>query len=76
MATKTEKLLFKSYAHSNWSYGGKVPKFIFEKLAQKMINFEAFLVGKVPKNSVFNRDCLENSDLWNRKNHKIQKWVK
>ena len=44
-------------------YVGKVPKIIFEKLTQKMINFELFLVKKVPKSSVFNRVCLETSDF-------------
>ena len=33
-----------------------------KKLTQKMINFKAFFVGKVPKNCVFNRECLENSE--------------
>ena len=28
---------------------------------QKWIDFEVFLVEKVPKSSVFNGDCLENS---------------
>ena len=57
-------------------YVGKVPKIIFEKLIEKLINFEVFLVGKVPKIGVFNRDCLENSkfEIW--KNHENQKWVK
>ena len=59
MASKTEKLPFKSYAHSKWSYVGKVPKIIFEKLIQKFIDFEVSLVGKVPKYSVFNREGLE-----------------
>ena len=35
----------------------------FEKLTQKLIDFEAFLVGKIPKSSVFNRDCLENRKI-------------
>ena len=35
---------------------------IFEKLTQKLIIFETFFVGKVPKSSVFNRECLENSE--------------
>ena len=63
MATKTEKINFKSYTHPKCSYVGKVPKIIFEKLTQKLINFEVFLVGKVPKSSVFNRDCLENRKI-------------
>ena len=67
---------FKSYAHSKWSYVGKVPKIIFESLTQKLINFEIFLVGKLPKSSVFNQDCFENYDFLNRKNLVIQKWVK
>ena len=62
MATKTEKMRFWIVAHSKWDYVGKVPKHIFEKLTQKLINFEAFFVGKVPKNCVFNRECLENSE--------------
>ena len=41
-----------------------------------MINFELFLVGEVPKSCVFNRDCLENGDLYNRKKHENQKRVK
>ena len=56
MATKTEKLPFKSIAHPNIIYVGKVPKIIFEKMAQKLINFEAFFVGKLPKISVFIRE--------------------
>ena len=77
MATKTEKSPFKSYTHSKWSYVGKVPKIIFLKnLIQKLINFKAFLVGKVPKCSVFNRDCSENDFSWNWKNHENQKRVK
>ena len=63
MAGKTEKLQFKSYTHSKSCYVGKVPKIIFEKFDKKLINFEVFLVRKVPKSSVFKRDCLENSDL-------------
>ena len=46
-------------------YVGKVPKFIFEKLTQKMINFELFLVGEVPKSSVFNREYLEINNFQN-----------
>ena len=61
MAGKTEKLPFKSYAHTKCSYIGKVPKFNFEKLTQKIVNFEIILVEKVPKSSVFNRDCLQNN---------------
>ena len=37
-----------------------------------MINFEVFLVGKVPKSSVFNRDCLETIYFWICKIMKIQ----
>ena len=40
MATKTEKMRFWIVAHSKWDYVGKVPKHIFEKLTQKLINFE------------------------------------
>ena len=61
MATKTEKMRFWIVAHSKWSYVGKVPKIIFEKLTQKLIDFEAFLVKKVSKSSVFNREYLETS---------------
>ena len=61
MATKTEKMRFWIVAHSKWGYVGKVPKHIFEKLTQIFFNFEVFLVGKVPKKGVFNRECLENS---------------
>ena len=63
MAAKTEKMRFWIVAHSKWDYVGKVPKHIFKKLTQKFINFEVFLVGKVPKTDVFNRECLETSDL-------------
>ena len=63
MAAKTEKLPFKSYTHSKWSYVGKVPKLFFENLTKKLINFEVFLVGKVPKSSVFNGECLETSNF-------------
>ena len=38
--------------------------------------FEEFLVGKVPQSSIFNVECLESSDLHNRKNHENQKRVK
>ena len=41
----------------------KYLKLISKNLTQKLINFEVFLVGKVPKSSVFNRDCLETSDF-------------
>ena len=51
---------FFTIAGPKLTYVGKVPKIIFEKLAQKMINFEDFLVGKVPKRSFFNWKCLEN----------------
>ena len=40
-------------------------------MTQKLVNFDAFLVGKVPKSSIFNRDCLEN-----RKNLKSEKSLK
>ena len=51
------------YSTSKIIYVGKVPKIIFEILIQKLINFEVFLAGKVPKSSVFNRVCLETSNL-------------
>ena len=54
---------FKSYTHEKILYVGKVPKIIFENLTQKLINFEVFLVRKVPKSSIFNQKCLENSDF-------------
>ena len=41
-----------------------------------MVNFEAVFVEKVPKNSVFNRECLENGDFWDSKKSIIQKRVK
>ena len=41
----------------------KYLKLFFENLTKKLINFEVFLVGKVPKSSVFNRECLENDDF-------------
>ena len=47
------------YAQEKYHYVGKVPKIIFEELTY----FEVFLVGKVPKSSVFNRVCLESIDL-------------
>ena len=37
MATKTEKMRFWIVAHSKYSYVGKVPKIIFEKLTQNII---------------------------------------
>ena len=63
MATKTEKMRFWIVAHSKCCYVGKVPKMIFEKLTQKMIDFKAIMVGKVPKSSVFNQECLETNNL-------------
>ena len=41
----------------------KYLKLFSKNWPKKLINFEIFLVGKVPKSSVFNRDCLESSDL-------------
>ena len=38
----------------------------------RSINFEVFLVGKVPKSSIFTRESLENSVHLNYN----QKWVK
>ena len=67
MATKTEKLPFKSYAHSKCSYVGKVPKLVFEKFMFKLIIFEAFFVGKVPKNG---------EDVWKLAILKIDKIMK
>ena len=60
---KTEKLPFFTIAGPKLTYVGKVPKIIFENLREKLINFEANFVGKVPKNSVFNGDCLENDKI-------------
>ena len=54
---------FFTIAGPKMTYVGKVPKIIFENLTQKLINFETFLVGKVPKNGAFNVECLETSDL-------------
>ena len=51
---------FFTIAGPKLTYVGKVPKIIFENLSEKLTNFEAYFVGKVPKSSVFNRDCLEN----------------
>ena len=63
MATKTEKMRFWIVAHSKWDYVGKVPKKFFEKIESKIWSIlKAFLVRKVPKNGVFNRECLENSE--------------
>ena len=61
MDKKTEKMSFWYITLSKCNYVGKVPKIIFEKLTQNFIIFEAFLVEKVPRNGVFNRECLENS---------------
>ena len=44
---------------------GKYLNYFFENLPQKLINFEAVFVGKVPKSSVFNQDCLETNDFFN-----------
>ena len=41
-----------------------------------MVDFEIFLVGKVPKNSDFKRECLETSENLNWKNYENQKRVK
>ena len=41
----------------------KYLKLFFKNLTKKLTNFEVFLVGKVPKSSVFNRECLETSNL-------------
>ncbi len=76
MAAKTEKMPFFTIAGPKLTYVGKVPKIIFENLIEILINFEVFLVGKVPKSSVFNRDCLEKDYSWNQKNHETQKRVK
>jgi len=56
-------LPFFTIAGQKLTYVGKVPKIIFDKLTQKLILFDVYLVGKVPKNSVSNRECLENSNL-------------
>ena len=58
---------FFTIAGPKLTYVGKVPKIIFENLRENLINFEVFLVGNVPKSSVFNRECLENSDYLNFK---------
>ena len=63
MAAKTEKMPFFTIAGPKLTYVGKVPKIIFENLREKLVNFEVFLVEKVPKSSVFNQDYLKNSDL-------------
>ena len=73
---KTRKNAVLIYSTFKIFYVGKVTKLFFKNLTQKSINFEAFLVEKVPKNSNFNRDCLENRDLLNLKNQQNQKWVK
>ena len=54
----------------------KYLKLFLKNLIQKLINFEAFYVGKVPKSSVFNQECLEISENLNCKNHENQKRVK
>ena len=41
-----------------------------------MINFEVFLVRKVPKSSVSNRECLEISVYELSNNLENSKWVK
>ena len=66
MSVKTEKMRNWVVTHPKWCYVGKVPKHIFENSnKKKIINFQAFLVGKVPKIDVFNRECLETSENWN-----------
>ena len=69
MAAKTEKMPFFTIAGPKLTYVGKVPKNNFEKFTQKIINFEAFLVGKLPKSSIYNQDYLEKNYSWNQKNH-------
>ena len=73
MAAKTEKMRFWIVAHSKWCYVGKVPKLFFENFTKKIIIFLGLFVGKVPKSSVFNRDCLETRKIQNRKNYGNQK---
>ena len=41
----------------------KYLKLFLKNWTKKLINFEVFLVGKVPKSSVFNGTCLENTDI-------------
>ena len=41
----------------------KYLNYFFENMYKNLINFEVFLVGKVPKSSVFNRESLENGDF-------------
>ena len=76
MAAKTEKMQFWIVAHPKCSYVGKVPKLIFENFTKKIIIFWGLFVEKVPKNSVFNRECLENNDFFIWKNHENQKRIK
>ena len=62
-ATKTEKMPFLYIHIKNIITLEKYLKLNFENLTQKLIDFEAFYIGKVPKSSVFNRECLETSDF-------------
>ena len=58
---KPKKCNFKQQHIQNGITLEKYLNIFLEKFTQKYINFEAFFVGKVPKNCVFNQYCLENS---------------
>ena len=50
----------------------KYLKLFLKNLTQKLNDFEAIYVEKVPKCSVFNQECLENSNHHNSKIMKIK----
>ena len=52
---------FCTIASPKLTYVGKVPKFIFENLRSKLVNFKAYFVRKVPKRRVFNKDWLRKT---------------
>ena len=70
MAAKTEKMRFWIVAHSKWSYVGKVPKIIFEKLTQKLIDFKDIWLEKYLK-VVFSTEIV-----WKIEKFKIEKIMK
>ena len=51
--------------HMHIQNGVTLEKYLnnFSKNYKKMTNFKVILVGKVPKSSIFNRECLENDDF-------------
>ena len=77
MATKTEKLQFKSYAHSKCIYVGKVPKLKIENLTKKnwsiLKHFSLEKYLKLLFSTEFVLNISENQ-IW--KNHQNQKRLK